>query len=147
MYICKKYRIMIAEKIREILTTSHQIIEKSEEERINEYLDFINDIKKDLSFFNTLFDELQEYMYSVIQDEPNEIWANIDLLSELLKETNVMLSDLRSSTIYAGIKSSLKELSFTVGLCSEIRNDIIYRYKISKSQEHQELNKRLAKFL
>ncbi len=138
---------MIAEKIKEINIASNKITHKTEEQKINELLDFINELKKDIRHLTSLYENLESLLFSIQDDEPNEVIENIDILNEIITLTFSLIANYKESTIYSGIKTELIKLSLIVGTVKEIRNDVIYKYQTSKTKKHQAVNKKLAELL
>ncbi len=139
---------MIAEMVREITQLSSEIIkkQKSQDQEIDDFLDFINDIKKSLKQINKEQLLLDKLLYEKTE-KPDEIWAEIDELEKLFKIANRVIKLLRNSTIYSIIKDELKEVVYSLNLIKETYKDILYLFKHSKSNENTKINNRLSKLL
>jgi len=127
---------MVLEKINKINIVSERehVRKKNDEEEINDFLDAINIEKKFISKLNILFTELQNEMFETVNNEPSEFFINKDYLQTIIDNTYIYINKIKTSLIYAGVKTKLSELVEIIGLVDEIKSDVVYRNEISKNE-------------
>ncbi|MBE9467098.1 MAG: hypothetical protein IMY72_02110 [Bacteroidetes bacterium] len=139
----------IEDKIQDVYTTTEKVIVdtslKSEEKKINEYLDTVLHFKETINEIIVKFDDLNESLITEIENSEKKSLHIKKFLVGLLSSANKLVAVIKKSHIYPGIKSTAKIFFNSVKQLKEIIQDIDLKY-ISIPQ-NENINNLMSKIL
>lgn len=121
---------------------------QSMEQSINDYLDAVNEFKRDCDSFRKDVDDLSDLILNSFDGiSEHEFLQFKEDLSKLITSLNSLYAFYHNSPFHSGFKTSIRELYYSINNLIEIYEDLkIFKIRLPKNNTFSDISKSLNSF-
>ena len=134
---------VLEDKICSVKASTEQI-NCAFEEKTNQFLDGVNQLKNDILQLTKEFNELNEDLLIYTNENKNETLENIERMENLLSDANKFIAGIKQGSMYSILKNEINDLLIESRQLKEIIQDIKMKYiNFPENKELQDVLKRI----